>query len=576
MLRPKRVGWFVWVVFLLGCNGGTTTTEQPTDAAEEQDETVFVPAPAPELVTETDRTDAPLYIFVYTHTEDHINHEVSEERYTTLAPMVEQFVSDHPALQFAWTIQFGGADAQTVAENSDSTHIVDTLTTLAEQGVVHFGYHGQHDPTYQNRATNDLTTESSWEEIVEAVDEWISCEKDPYRGGCLAETGGGIMAIEQNFGDVEVVSGVAAGDGTVGWESRGGRHAISRRAPNRMVGFGFSDHGPDTYPTYDQVVAELMTELSPSAETSGSLFWMDDVIRINDGDPVQGVTIMPIHYEIRRLRQSVDAIDRSRPHVFNALMASKYIYTAAGVSPTQHAYLNPDDPMLPEDLILDEEDIATNYDRTQASLHYLADILDDGLGSQFVGPDDVIELVAPDHYFVVTFEELDAIASWLYHNWGEHPPAFASDGLEFYSLRDTLGLFATAVASDFSDPVELGMFFGPLEEEESAATVSVAPSDVEAIASVIVSSTTPDATWQPTPNNVVPSQFETEAGTLNASQALYALMMLYASTRAEVTLGTIEVPETEGVPTTYGLLLEIGCLSCVDTAWSLKPARIHQ
>ena len=570
-----RLSWPIVLFLFVACSGDTSGGEISDITEDDGELTSFVPALPPELVTATDRTDAPLYIFVYTHTEDHINHEISEERYERIAPMVEQLANDYPDAHFVWTIQFQGADAQTVAERNSETQLVDTLAGLAADGLVHFGYHGHHDPTYNNRATKSLTAESTWEEIVAAVSEWVSCEKEPYRGGCTVATGGGIMAIERSFGHVEVVSGVAVGDGLIGWESRGGHHAIAQRATHRLLGFGFTDHGPDTYPTYDEVVDELMTILSPSIETSGTLFWMDDAIRINDGDPLQDLHFVPLHNATRVVRQTIESVDRSRPLVLNTLLGSKYIYTRAGISPTIYAYSHPDSPQLTEEQLLDRPAIEQNYTNTATNLEYFAEYFEDNPGCRFVGPEEISSLVAPELYWSVNATELDAIASWLYHNWGDGPPPFVSDGEEFYSLRDALGLFATALSEDLPTLLDLTLFFGPLDAIESTTELTLSAADIRTLAAEITTFMVPDTLWQATPSNIVPSSFDTASGTVSTAQALYAMALLYASVRAGAPLDSVLVPASSSTPETYDLLLEVGCLACVDTAWSLKPARIH-
>jgi hypothetical protein len=63
--------------------------------------------------------------------------------------------------------------------------------------------------------------------------------------------------------------------------------------------------------------------------------------------------------------------------------------------------------------------------------------------------------------------------------------------------------------------------------------------------------------------------------TLTATQLLYALSALYVFDRYAVNAGDIEVPQTETAPQTFGYLETLGCSNCLDTAWSLKPARFQ-
>ncbi len=538
----------------------------------------FVPEPLPELVTETDRDDAPIYIFLFTHTEDHINHELSEERYLRLAPMLEELAADNPEAHLVWNLELQGADARTVAERNSETHIVDMLREHARNGLIHFGYHAHHDPTYVNRPQNDLVETSSWLEVVEAIDEWVSCAKDPLRGGCIAETGGGITAITEHFGPVELVTGLSVGRGLGQYESRGAHHAVARYLPDRLLGFCFPDHGPtDRYPDYQEEIGALMNTLSPSIDTSRTVLWMDDTIRINDGDPANGNSFGAIHRNIRLLGEFVENIDRSRPHVYNAFIGSKYIYTASGTSPTIWAYSHPDDPELPPEQLNDRREIEQSYENTLTALTYLIDeVFAGNPGSRFVGPDELIELVAPSDYWDVTDDQLDVIARWVILSWTDGPPPFVSDGVDFYSLRDAIGLLASALSSDFPDHVALQLFHGPLTEEPGAGECSLPASEILDVAADVFALLEPDTEWQETPRNILPSSFETSAGSLNAAQLLYAMAMVYASTHAGTPLEEIDVPTGRAVPETYSVLQDYGCLACTDTAWSLKPARIGE
>ena len=65
-------------------------------------------------------------------------------------------------------------------------------------------------------------------------------------------------------------------------------------------------------------------------------------------------------------------------------------------------------------------------------------------------------------------------------------------------------------------------------------------------------------------------------GQINAAQMLYTMALRYASLYAGVTLDQVEVIASRAMPETYDLLSELGCYSCEDSAWSVKPARIHE
>lgn len=157
----------------------------------------------------TTEEEEPLYFFLFTHTEDPFNYELSEERYLRLVPEVMDRAASHPDADLAWTIMFQGTDARSVAERTPETGVADLLRSASEAGMVHFGYHAHHEATYANRPQNSFTDDSSWSTLVEGMVDWLGCKKDVSHGGCIAPDGGGVNAVQQYFGPVEAVSAQA-------------------------------------------------------------------------------------------------------------------------------------------------------------------------------------------------------------------------------------------------------------------------------------------------------------------------------------------------------------------------------
>ncbi len=428
---------------------------QPSDSDElPAGSHTFVPAPVPELVTETDETQAPVYLYLYTHTEDHINHTLSEARYTRIAPLVESTAKAHPDAQLTWVIEFQGADALTVSERNSQTGIVDLLKGLAQQDLVEFGYHAHHEPTYQNRPQKSLSAESSWDEWVEGIRQWISCQKDPLYGGCEVQENGGLVIIGNNFGPVQIVSGVYCYSPAAN-EGGPAHHAVSKYLPDRMLGLGFPDHGGSTGGDYDAALKELLKTMSPSVHTSPTVLWVDDVIKINDGNALDEVSTLRVRMGIKDAQKKIDSLDRSRPQVLNTLIADKFIYTAEGESPTIWAYGHPEptpefpnNPELPVTAQKSAQEIEAQYVQTELTLEYLAgDLRTQDPAIRFASSQQIVSLISVDDYWTVTAAELDVIARWLVLNWNGRPPPYASDGDNFYSLRDAFVLLVKALSS---------------------------------------------------------------------------------------------------------------------------------
>jgi hypothetical protein len=559
---------------------GSDVADASRDVAE------FLPAPPPELETLGDGTDQPIYLFLFTHTEDPFNHDLSEARYTRIGPMVEAVDEAHPEAHLTWTIEFQGADAAVVAERNETTRVVNRLRDLAGQGLVEFGYHAHHDPTYLNRPQRELGPDSSWEEWVEGMNDWVSCEKDLLRGGCIETTGGGLLAIEDHFGPVQIVTGIYTYS-EAAIEGGAGRHAVARYLPERLLGFGFPDHGSTATEDFVPTLRELMTLMTPSIHTSATLLWVDDVIKINDGNVLDGVQNVRLHEGIRQARSGLEGLDRSRPHIVNTMIGSKYIYTQTGTSPTRWGYAHwepepgyPDNPQLPPEHINRLDLIEANYATTEATLEFLAgELREEEPAVRFVRAQEIVDMVATADYWEVTDAELDVIARWLLHHWSEAPPAFASDGDLFYSLRDCFLLFTHALSAD-SLPAsqQLGRAYGPLSQTPAPGAVEISAEAIRQLAAELAPSLVESESWSVTPSNILQPSYESSAGPIiNTAQLLYGMAMVYASSYAGRPVRAVTIPAADPMPETLALLLRMNCPegACEGTSWSLKPARIE-
>jgi hypothetical protein len=540
--------------------GGGPDLNQPT-----------VPADAPDPIT-IDAPGAPdgelpVFLFLFTHTEDPFNHELSEERYTALVPAVQEIAADNPDAHLTWTVMFQGSDARTVAERNPSTGVADLLQAAEDAGVVEFGYHSHHDPTYNNRPQNDFDGFSTWEELVSGMDEWISCRTDLVRGGCIEPGAGGLLAIESLLGDVSVASGLFVFDYL---ETGAGVHAYRKYDPDRMVGFGFPDHGPIiSSGLWDEEVADLLGLLSPAWDTSPSLVWIDDIVRISGGSAPEGIFGINTIDGARSAATTLASVDRDRVQFFNTGIASKFHYT--DTSPTIYGYSHPDAPELTDSDILDRAEIDANYAASQQTVEFLAaEFVPSNPGSRFVDSGWIIDHVAPAEYFEVGRSEIEAMARWTLDHWDGAPPVWVYDGLDYYSIRDVLVLFSMAVAEPDRTTFDLLYAYGPFDDAGSTGAATASLADLRSAAASIATSVTAAATapWEVSPSNLLDSRY---AG-LTLAQVLYGLAAIIAD---PASADPVTIPATASAPGTLGLLEAMGCPTCSGTAWSLKPARIH-
>ena len=541
----------------------------------------FTPAHLPELTT-NGGGQQPLYIFLFTHTEDPFNHELSEERYTRLVPEVEARAAAHPDANLVWTIMFQGSDAQTVAGRNPQTGVLDLLRDANQTGAVEFGYHAHHDPTYNNRPQNGFTNNTPWEELVNGMVDWLSCEKDVVYGGCIAPDGGGITAVQNNFGPVTAVSGTYLQSDTA-YEGGPASHAAQKILPGRLLGFGYPDHGPFGQDAKRDAVAALMERLTPTNETSSTVFWADNVIKMTGGSPIDGTSGIDPLKGPRFAAGMLGGLDRTRPNIVLAGLASKFIYTKQlpNTSPTIYGYAHPDAPELPPDLLNSRADIEKNYQQNLDTLDYLLnDVLPANSGSRFVNSNDVINMIAPPDYWTISPEQLDVMARWALLNWTNRPPDWVSDGADFYSLRDLFSLLVLALgdgAGAADGSLQLPTAYGPLAPVDANAAVTLSRDELVALAQQLSPDFAPNQPWQVTPNAMVQPTYQTSAGEITAAQLLYGMAVVYAADTAGTPVNAVTLPATQAMPVTYDLLQNIGCLNtCSGTAWSFKPARMRQ
>ncbi|BAO43311.1 hypothetical protein [Thiolapillus brandeum] len=530
----------------------------------------------------------PLYFFLFTHTEDPFNHELSEERYLRLIPEVEARAAAHPDAHLTWTIMFQGTDARAITERNPQTGVVDLLRDAADTGVVEFGYHAHHEATYLNRPQVDFTEDTSWTELVEGMVDWLGCMKDVVYGGCIASEGGGIQAVEENLGPVQVVSGSYLLADTA-YESGPASHAARKLLPERLLGFGYPDHGPFGQEDKREKVAALMQRLTPDHRTSSTLFWADNVIKMNGGSPMDGTRgIDPLKGPVFAASM-LEGLDRQRPNIILTGLASKYLYTKQipQNSPTIYGYAHPQNPELPQELLNTPEEKERYYQQSLATLDYLLDeVLPGNPNSRFVSSKEVINMVAPEAYWEVSPRQLLRMTRWGLKNWDSRPPDWVTDGSNYYSLRDwfvllTMALndparyvFSAGTGTD-SQPntLHLPMAYGPLKTSSADQPQEISRKNLENIIRQLDFENLNESSWQTEPEIMIQATYQSSTGPVTSAQLLYGIGTLYESMSRGAVVENILLPAMDSMPVTYDLLTTIGCLNtCSGTAWSFKPA----
>ena len=541
----------------------------------------FIPDPV-DLQQPSTSSQQPLYFFLFTHTEDPFNHDLSEERYLRFVPEVEARTASHPDANLTWTIMFQGTDARAVVERNPQTGVLDLLREAAAKDVVQFGYHAHHDATYANRPQNGFTENSTWEELSSGMLDWVSCLKDVNYGGCLESTGGGLYAVTDNFGPVQAVSGDFMVS-ELAYEGGPSTWTVSKILPERSLSFGFPDHGPFASGARRDAVAQLMALLTPTQETSSTVFWADNVIKMTGGSPIDGTRGIDPLRGPAYAEGMLAGLDRTRPNLVLTGIASKFLYTKQipNNSPTIYGYSHPEAPQLPTDLLNTPQQQEQFYQQSLDTLDYLLDeVLVDNPGSVFLDSKKVTQMVAPPSYWQIEPDQLDRLARWAVTNWDSRPPDWVSDGTDFYSLRDLFTLLVRALgegdATGDVSTLELeAQAYGPLQGVDAEHAVTLSRQEILQIAAELAPDYSTGGEWQLTPSAMVRPEYQTSVGNITAAQLLYGLAWIYAADYADATVESVTLPATQAMPVTYDYLLQIGCLAtCTGTAWSFKPARL--
>jgi hypothetical protein len=228
--------------------------------------------------------------------------------------------------------------------------------------------------------------------------------------------------------------------------------------------------------------------------------------------------------------------------------------------------MHPETPELPPQYLKSTAEREEGYALTEQSLDYLAQAVAESDGTlQFASADQVVGLFTSEDYWDVDADELEQIALWTLNQWDGSPPDWTYDGEDFYSLTDTFALLVAALQGSLAGSDTVSNVYGPWSA--TRATTPATSVSVDALRSLLDDDLIRE--------DRIAETYSVGGETLTATQLLYALSALYVFDRYAVNAGDIEVPQTETAPQTFGYLETLGCSNCLDTAWSLKPARFQ-
>ena len=178
---------------------------------------------------------------------------------------------------------------------------------------------------------------------------------------------------------------------------------------------------------------------------------------------------------------------------------------------------------------------------------------------------DVVNLFTSTDYVQVSEEELYQMALWILNHWDDAPPSWVYDGEDFYSLADTFALLARGLNDKFGQVGVVSEIYGPWSLSRDASDAATVSADEL----LDLASTDLYVDWR------MEEFYSVGDTTLTSAQVLYVWSYLFAANYSQVDITHVPIPEMRSVPETYELLETLGCHDCLDTAWSLKPARFQ-
>jgi hypothetical protein len=525
----------------------------------------------------------PVYAYLLSTHDDHINDGLSSERYQVLLPVMETLGEEHPELRPSLTVLLNGA---VINEQGDETEgVLADLSAAVDAGWVDIGYSAFHEPTYDTNPvySPDYGTRE-WYLRVSDLNRMLAHARDPLTG--VDQSGeGGLLAVVSELGDVEVVTGVGTDAAQL--------HVLDAHETEAVV-LGIAD-GPKGITTmvgnpYQGTVVAMLSE-DPVAPYG--IYWQGDRLQMALDDV--GLDPYPAKNGSSGLDHFTSGLDRRRVNVVPVLVADTYTYCdPSGVSggdlvlsPTEWAYDHTDSPQLPVEGIVPEGERLAYYDATCATLEWLAQGLLPGSGGRFVSSSGLRDMVDPGTGVAVSAAELAAASDDLivrrnelqYPDWVGISWGYCRGDYQYFSLADMYGLLVQALAGFQEEErlppsVDLVKVHGPREEAPPSqpwnklllrSVVTEAAGQLDDMTS---------ESWRVEPFNVIPSRISPGGVEMNAMEFLLLMAEVYLVLFEDETTSNplINLFPTLQWPVTRAALDLEGRLTDMGDSWTLKPA----
>jgi len=478
----------------------------------------------------------PVFVYLYTRLDDHINWEYSEDRFKRILPLLERLEQAKPATKPSCLLLVSGASTEMFAQRDQATHILSSIKDATRRGLVEVGYDGENEPTHLVRPLpnfrNAKTPDDRWLARGEAFGWFLNEYKDRLRGDPDPSRPGGLKYTQQVFGEAATVFGVVTME--LGSDAEAAHQIRQLNQTAILPGIPENDTWParnlDGFGGSAQTFSELM---SPQPDAAPEMYYLANYLRLSNMSRY-GVRTVVASGGPEAFQALLKTLDRSKPHVIrvhlgNPLDYVKPDFNRGVINPLRWAYENPKRQRVMEASRLTPAETGAAYAKEAALLDWLAnDFMSANPGSRFVSAADLKRMAQTATGTGISLNTLRDANKHLLSAWGTatNPPDFASAGGQYFSLADMFYLLSNALAGVQSSgqppaTIPLQFVYGPDQTPDvmGNAVGPVARREVVRIASDLAKRLN-DTSWKPLPANRIPGLITVGNLKLNTTQFL--------------------------------------------------------
>ena len=195
---------------------------------------------------DTPAKEQPVYVYLYTRIDDHVNHELSEDRVKRTIANLDRIGRANPGVTPSCVFLVSGASSEMFQQRDDAAKYLTTLKEGVRRGVWEIGYDGENEPTHLVRPQPNFrgakTGDDRWMARTQAFGWFLNEYKHRLTGEPDPSRPGGLKLTQQVMGPVVSVSGVVTME--LGSDSEAA-NLIRQQAPGAILpGLPESDTWP--------------------------------------------------------------------------------------------------------------------------------------------------------------------------------------------------------------------------------------------------------------------------------------------------------------------------------------------